>query len=63
MVSSEVGVLNKNVNKIDFVFPSTDCSSCSAVRVAMKRDEGAIKTIIGTKTDLGPVHKGKSYPG
>ena len=36
MVSSEVDVLNKNVNKIDFVFPSTDCSSCSAVMVAMK---------------------------
>ena len=25
--------------------------------------EGAIKTIIGTQTDLGPVHMGKSYPG
>ena len=25
--------------------------------------EGAIKTIFGTKTDLGPVHMGRSYPG
>jgi hypothetical protein len=25
--------------------------------------EGAIKTIIGTQTDLGLVHMGKSYPG
>jgi hypothetical protein len=33
MVSSEVDILNKNVNKIDFVFPSADYST---VRVAMK---------------------------
>ena len=41
-------VLNNNVNKIDFVSPSADCS----VVLWWGSLEGAIKTIIGTKTDF-----------
>jgi hypothetical protein len=45
---SEADVLNKNVNKIDFVSPSADCS----VVLWWGSLEGAIKMMIGTKTDL-----------
>jgi hypothetical protein len=52
MVSYEVDVsriiLNKNVNKIDFVSPSADCS----VVLWWGSLEGAIKMMIGTKTDF-----------
>jgi hypothetical protein len=41
-------VLNKNVNKIDFVSPSADCS----VVLWWGSLEGAIKMMIGTKTDF-----------
>ena len=41
-------ILNNNVNKIDFVSPSADCS----VVLWWGSLEGAIKTIIGTKTDF-----------
>jgi hypothetical protein len=41
-------ILNKNVNKIDFVSPSADCS----VVLWWGSLEGVIKTIIGTKTDF-----------
>ena len=44
MVSYEADVLNKNVNKIDFVSPIG--------RLFRDGLEGAIKMIIGTKTDL-----------
>ena len=48
MVSYEADVLNKNVNKIDVVSPSADCS----VVLCRGGLEGAIKMIIGTKTNL-----------
>ena len=47
MVSSEADVLNKNVNKIDSVSPSFVQLFCGSGSL-----EGAIKTIIGTKTGL-----------
>jgi hypothetical protein len=45
MVSYEADILNKNVNKLDFVSPS----ACRLFRCSVM---GAIKTIIGTKTDF-----------
>ena len=48
MVSYEADVLNKNINEIDFVSPWL------IVQLFCSRGglEGAIKMIIGTKTDL-----------
>ena len=48
MVSSEADVLNKNVNK-EILFPHQQAVQLFCDRGSL---EGAIKTIIGTKTDL-----------